>query len=116
MTDDDFLLPASRKFVPVCAIGASAGGVAALEDLFRNIPADLGLAYVVILHLSPDEPSSLDEVLARQTRMPVHQIDSSPILKPNCVYVIPPDRELVIEGDSITARRFTEPRGRRAPH
>ncbi len=47
--------------------------------------------------------------------MPVLQIDDGPTLKPNCVFVIPPDRELVIEGDSVTARPFTEPRGRRAP-
>ncbi len=47
--------------------------------------------------------------------MPVHQVDDTPRLKPNCVYVIPPDRELVIDGDNVTAREFTEPRGRRAP-
>ncbi len=47
--------------------------------------------------------------------MPVNQVADSPSLQPNCVYVIPPDRELVIEGDDITARPFSEPRGRRAP-
>ncbi len=47
--------------------------------------------------------------------MPVLQVDDGPTLRPDCVYVIPPDRELVIEGDSVTARPFTEPRGRRAP-
>ncbi|MBO0145353.1 PAS domain-containing protein [Agrobacterium sp. Ap1] len=103
------------NFVPVCAIGASAGGVAALQAMFRLIPHDLGLAYVVILHLSPDEPSSLREILSVCTRMPVYQIDDTPTLMANCVYVIPPDRELVIDGDSIAARPFTEPRGKRAP-
>ncbi|CAN7692812.1 PAS domain-containing protein [Rhizobium sp. LjRoot98] len=115
MTDEEYLLPANRKFIPVCAIGASAGGVTALQDLLRLVPPDLGLAYVVILHLSPDEPSALSEVLAQHTRMPVHLVGESPKLKPNCVFVIPPDRELVIDGDSITARGFTEPRGQRAP-
>ncbi|MBW9117373.1 PAS domain-containing protein [Rhizobium cauense] len=115
MTDDDFLIPASRKHVPVCAIGASAGGVAALQDLFRNLPSDLGLAYVIILHLSPDEPSALSEVLAQHTRMPVRPIEASPTLRANCVYVIPPDRELVVDGDNVTARPFTEPRAKRAP-
>jgi two-component system CheB/CheR fusion protein len=105
----------SQNFVPVCAIGASAGGVAALQTMFRLIAPDLGLAYVVILHLSPDEPSALREILSVCTRMPVYQIEDTPTLMANCVYVIPPDRELVIEGDSIAARPFTEPRGKRAP-
>lgn len=104
-----------QKFVPVCAIGASAGGVTALQDLLRHVPADLGLAYVVIVHLSPDEPSSLDDVLSVRTRMPVLQVKDKTTLKPDTVYVIPPDRELVIEGDGVTARAFSQPRGHRAP-
>src|SRR4051812_1180586 len=103
------------KFTPVCAIGGSAGGVAALQSLFRLLPADLGLAYVVILHLAPDHPSTLHEILGACTSMSVLQVTDSPTLKPNCVYVIPPDRELVIDGDTITARPFSEPRGKRAP-
>ena len=105
----------SQKFVPVCAIGASAGGIAALQNLFRQLPPDLGFAYVVIIHLPPDYPSALSDILAGCTKMFVLQIEDGPTLKPDCVYVIPPDRELVIEGDSVTARPFTEPRGRRAP-
>ena len=101
--------------VPVCAIGASAGGVSALQNLFRQLPADLGLAYVVILHLSPEQPSALSEILSACTRMDVLQVTDSPKLKPNCVFVIPPDRELVIEGDNLSARPFHEARGRRAP-
>ena len=102
-------------FVPVCGIGASAGGVATLQNLFRLIPDDLDLAYVVILHLSPDYPSALSEIISACTRMPVLQVEDGPTLQRNHVYVIPPDRELVIEGDSVTARAFSEPRGRRAP-
>jgi chemotaxis response regulator CheB len=45
--------PAAKEHVPICAIGASAGGIGALQSLFRQLPTDLGLAYVVILHLSP---------------------------------------------------------------
>src|SRR4051812_33343607 len=107
--------PPSRKFTPICAIGASAGGVAALQTLFRLLPDDLGLAYVVVLHLSPEHPSAMGEILAACTQMTVHQVQDGPKLAPNCVYVIPPDRELVIEGDDARSRPFTEPRGRRAP-
>ncbi len=105
----------AREHVPICAIGASAGGVGALRSLFRQLPEDLGLAYVIIVHLAPRHPSAMAEILSVCTRMPVHQVDDTPQLRPNCVYVIPPDRELVIEGDNVTARKFTEPRGHRAP-
>ena len=104
-----------RDLTPLCAIGASAGGVTALQSLFRLLPDDLGQAYVVILHLSPDHPSVMHDILRTCTRMPVHQVLDGPKLSPNCVYVIPPDRELVISGDEVTSRPFSEPRGRRAP-
>lgn len=100
---------------PVCAIGASAGGVNALQAFFANVRSDLGLAFVVVVHLAPDHPSALSEILATRTTMPVHQVDDSEKLNPNCVYVVPPDRELVIDGDEVTARAFSEPRGRRSP-
>lgn len=100
---------------PVCAIGASAGGVKALQSLFAALQSDLGLAYVVIVHLAPDHPSHLAEILQNCTAMPILQVTDSPQLKPNHVYVIPPDRELVIEGNRIKAREFLEPRGLRAP-
>jgi len=116
MTKDSAdVAPSSNGTVPVCAIGASAGGITALRNLFRQLPDDLGLAYVVIIHLSPEHPSALAEILSACTAMPVHQVMDGPTLTPNCVYVIPPDRELVIEGDSIAARDFTEARGHRAP-
>ena len=105
----------ARRPIPICSIGASAGGLAALRALFGALPGDLGLAYVVIVHLAPDHPSQMDEILSQSTAMPVRQVTDTPHLEPNCVYVIPPDRELVIEGDDVHAREFTEPRGRRAP-
>ncbi|WP_442756563.1 CheR family methyltransferase [Methylocystis sp. JAN1] len=100
---------------PICALGASAGGVNALKSFFSHIRADLGLAYVVIVHLAPDHPSALSEILAAQTRMPVKQIEGAVTIQPNCVYVIPPNRELVINGDDLTARPFTGLKGRRSP-
>lgn len=105
----------AKIHVPICAIGASAGGVGALRSLFRQLPDDLGLAYVVIVHLSPEHPSAMAQILSACTEMPVYQVTDTPELKGNCVYVIPPDRELVIEGDSVTAKEFSEPRGHRAP-
>ena len=100
---------------PVCAIGASAGAVTALKSFFAHVKDDLGVAYVVVVHLSPDHPSVMGEILATQTKMPVTQIEETAKLNPNCVYVIPPNRELVIKGDDVTARPFTALRGRRSP-
>lgn len=105
----------AETLIPVCAIGASAGGLKALQRLFGALDPDLGLAYVVIVHLAPDYPSQLAEILGGVTTMSVNQVSDSPELKPNCVYVIPPDRELVIEDNQITSRVFQEPRGQRAP-
>ena len=105
----------SAAGVPVCAIGASAGGVQALKEFFRHVPDDLGLAYVVVIHLAPDHPSALSDILATVTSMNVLEVKDSPELKPNCVYVIGPDRELVIEGNNIASRPFADPRGKRAP-
>lgn len=104
-----------QPLTPVCAMGASAGGVSALKSFFAHVRNDLGLAYVVIVHLAPNHPSSLSEILATQTRMPVQQVEDSAKLQPNCVYVIPPNRELVITGDDVTARPFTGAKGRRSP-
>jgi two-component system, chemotaxis family, CheB/CheR fusion protein len=101
--------------LPVCAIGASAGGVRALQDFFGKIGDDLGLAYVVVVHLAPDHPSQLSAILGGRTRMPVEQVDDAPRLRPNCVYVIAPDRELVIEGETLASRLISEPRSRRSP-
>jgi two-component system CheB/CheR fusion protein len=103
------------QVTPVCAIGTSAGGVEALQKFFQLLPTDLGLAYVVILHLAPDQPSALGEILSNRTRMPVVQVTSSAVLRRDAVFVIPPDRELVINGEQLIARPFGEPRGRRVP-
>jgi two-component system, chemotaxis family, CheB/CheR fusion protein len=99
----------------ICAIGASAGGVRALLDFFGAIDTDLGLSYVIVIHLAPDHPSQLNTILAGRTRMPVEQVENAVRLRPNCVYVIAPDTELVLEGSNLAARHITEPRSKRAP-
>jgi two-component system, chemotaxis family, CheB/CheR fusion protein len=84
-------LPA-RAVTPVCAIGASAGGVGALQEFFERIGNDLGLAYVVIIHLAPDHPSALSEILASRNSMPVRQVEDKAKLEANHVFVIPSSR------------------------
>ena len=115
MTDSQTNAVMAPDLPPICAIGASAGGVRALQDFFSAIDDDLGLSYVVVIHLSPDHPSQLGAILAGRTKMPVEQVEHTLKLQPNCVYVIAPDRELAIESDNLAARPITEPRSKRAP-
>jgi two-component system CheB/CheR fusion protein len=106
---------AELPLMPVCAIGASAGGVQALSSFFGHIRDDLGLAYVVIMHLDPTHPSELVSILQQHTRMRVEEVTALSELRPNCIYMIPPDRELLIDGNNVAARPFDAPRGSRAP-
>src|SRR3954462_12611963 len=89
----------------VVGIGASAGGLAALRTLFSRMPPNPGYACVVVVHLSPEHDSHLVELLQPYTQMPVQQVRRTIPLKPNHVYVIPPNANL----DSIdTHLRLSE--------
>src|SRR5262249_18563967 len=72
---------------PTVAIGSSAGGVSGLQTLFERMPADLGVAFVVVAHLEPSHPSELVPILQRRTSMPVRQVEETEPLQPNCVFV-----------------------------
>jgi two-component system, chemotaxis family, CheB/CheR fusion protein len=76
---------------PVVAVGASAGGIEAYVELLTGTPANTGMAFVFIPHLSADHKSHLVEILARHTSMPVNQIVDAEVCKPNHVYVLPPN-------------------------
>lgn len=90
-----------RRF-PIVGLGASAGGIEALERFFRPFPAEPGLAFVVITHLSPTHPSHMREILARFTPMTVRTADDGLELKPNEIVVITEDTILDIEGEDRT--------------
>ncbi len=96
-------------------IGASAGGVAALQHFFQAIPPDTGAAYVVIVHLEPNFTSELADILGRIAHMPVQQVNRKVPLEPNKIYVIPPNRKLLVTNHEIATLPFDEPRGRRSP-
>ena len=78
----------------IVGIGASAGGLEALSTLFPNLPRDLGLAYVVVQHLSPTYRSMLAQLLGRETPMPVHDIEDGVRPQGNTVYITPPNRNV----------------------
>ena len=85
----------------VVGIGASAGGLEALERFFRAMPVDSGMAFVVIQHLSPDFKSLMDELLERFTRMPAIPVAERERIRPNTIYLLPPKKDMVIEGDEL---------------
>lgn len=80
----------------VVGIGASAGGLIALESFFRNMPSDSGLAFVVVQHLSPDFKSLMDELLARYTEMAIHKVADGIQVEVNAIYLIPARNDMVM--------------------
>ncbi len=89
---------------PIVGVGASAGGLEALQQLLRALPVDTGMAFVVVQHLSPGRKSGLSEILARATKMKVCEVDEAcgePEVEPDHVYVIPPGRDMTIEGGKL---------------
>jgi two-component system CheB/CheR fusion protein len=99
----------------IVAIGASAGGIPALQSFFEGIPQNTGATFIVVLHLDPQHRSELSSVVAARTKMPVIQVEKRARLEPNHVYVIPPDRRLQVIGHELSAIEFDEPRGQRLP-
>jgi two-component system CheB/CheR fusion protein len=94
---------AQRSTAPLCivGIGASAGGLDALERFFDNLPKATGMAFVVIQHLSPDFRSMMDELLARHTDLPVQLVKDHMPVEADCVYLIPPGKEMIITGGRL---------------
>src|ERR1044072_3725387 len=101
--------------ITVVGIVASAGGLKALQEFFEALPSDTGMAYVVITHLHPEHESHLAELLQTHTHMQVSQVNGLMSVERNRIYVIPPNRRLLMEDSQINTAEFKEPRGLRAP-
>ena len=99
----------------IVGIGASAGGVQALQALFGALPEHTGAAFVVVVHLDPQHQSELPSILALRTKMPVIQVARTETLQADHVYVIPPNHRLNLDDGSISALPFDEPHGQRSP-
>jgi two-component system CheB/CheR fusion protein len=107
-TDNDSLFT-------VVGIGASAGGLEALEEFFINIPANSPHAFVVIQHLDPDHIGIMPELLQRVTTMKVHQATDGLKVLNNCVYIIPPNKSMSFLNGSLYLFEPVETRGLRLP-
>jgi two-component system, chemotaxis family, CheB/CheR fusion protein len=86
---------------PIVGIGASAGGIDAFHSFFNHMPADCGMAFVILLHLPADRKSMLTDILARWTPMRVTDAEDQMRLEPNCVYVPPPHALVTVVGERL---------------
>ncbi|PKP46048.1 MAG: chemotaxis protein CheB [Bacteroidetes bacterium HGW-Bacteroidetes-11] len=100
---------------PIVGIGASAGGLEALEQFLSNVPLNSGMAYIVIQHLDPTQKGFLTELLQRITKMEVHLAEDRMAIAPNCVYVIPPNKSMSILKRRLLLFEPIEARGLRLP-
>ncbi|MFO8235476.1 MAG: CheR family methyltransferase [Bacteroidales bacterium] len=100
---------------PIVGIGASAGGLEALEQFLGNVSEDSGLAYVVIQHLDPTQKGMLPELLQRLTKINVFQAKDGIVVQPNCVYVIPPNKNMSVLNGVLYLFDQKKTRGLRLP-
>lgn len=93
--------PKSMGNFPIVAIGASAGGLEAMMELLQHLPADTGMAFIYVQHLSPDHKSMLTEILSKKTEMKVQEIDDMDKIEPNSVFVIPYNKGIEVSDGRI---------------
>lgn len=101
--------------VPVTGIGASAGGIGALEGLLPLLPRDAGVAYVVVQHMDPHHDSVLPSLLGKVSQLPVVVIEDRMRLEPDQVHILPPNATLAVADGHLHLATPTEPRGQRTP-
>jgi chemotaxis response regulator CheB len=106
--------PRSSSF-PIVGLGASAGGLEALEQFFAQVPKSSGIGFVVVQHLDPTRKGIMAELLQRNTRMNVTQIKDGMKVQPDHVYVIPPNRDLSILRGELHLLEPAARRGLRLP-
>jgi len=106
--------PAGVAF-PIVGIGASAGGLEALEQFLGRVPVDSGMAFVIVQHLDPTRKGIMPELLQRATGMKVIQVKDRTPVRPDCVYVIPPNKNMSILNGVLHLLEPTAPRGLRLP-
>lgn len=108
-------LNAENRVLPIVGIGASAGGLEALELFIANIPLESGMSFVIVQHQDPTHKGTIAEILQRHTRLPVYLIENKMQVLPNCIYFIPPGFDLSIKNDVLYLLKPLAPRGLRLP-
>jgi chemotaxis response regulator CheB len=98
------------KIFPIVCLGGSAGGLDAYIRLLKCMPADMGVAIVIVNHMTR-VPTQLHEILRRFTRMPVELITENLLIKPDHVFIIPSNRDLHVDGEVFHLKPISKPRG-----
>jgi len=108
---------AAAENFPIVGIGASAGGLAAFEMFFSGMPTNSnpGMAFVLVQHLAPDHTSILTDLIRRYTRMQVFEVTDGMTVQPDCVYIIPPNRDMAFINGTLQLLEPAAPRGQRLP-
>jgi len=114
---EDGAAPQPDQAFPIVGIGASAGGLSAFEAFFSGMPTekDPGMAFVLVQHLSPDHKSILTDLVKRYTRMQVFEVTDGMTVRPNCAYIIPPNRDMALMNGTLHLLEPSAPRGMRLP-
>ena len=100
---------------PIVGIGASAGGLEALETFFKAMPHDAGIAFVIVVHLDPTHVSILAQLLQKHSRMPICQVEDGVAMERDHVYIIPPNKDLTILGSTLHLMPIVQRRGTNLP-
>ena len=107
--------PLAGESFAIIGIGTSAGGLEALEHFLGHVPKGSGLAFVIVQHLDPTRKGIMPELLQRTTGMKVFQVKDRTLVQPNCVYVIPPNKDMSILHGVLHLLEPVSPRGLRLP-
>ena len=112
-TLDNIIPTHGYTMVPMVGLGGSAGSIVALREFFGAMPADSGMAFVVVLHLAPEHESTLPDLLGRTTKMRVVQASQGVKVEANCVYVIPPGKHLTADDGQLRLTDLQKSPGKR---
>lgn len=110
--------PAGESGFPIVGIGASAGGLAAFESFFSGMPVagdGPGMAFVLVQHLAPDHKSILADLIRSHTRMEVFVVEDGMKVRPNCIYILPPNHDIAILENRLQLLEASAPHGHRMP-
>src|SRR5882672_4019608 len=94
-----------RNGFPIVGVGASAGGLKAFQQLLEHLPAEPGMAFVLIPHLAPSHESMMSAILQKSSKMPIQEVTEGVAVRPNHVYIIPPNTTLSLSEGKLHAAR-----------
>jgi two-component system CheB/CheR fusion protein len=108
-------VPTEERSFPIVGMGASAGGLEAFEQFFKNMPPDSGMAFILVPHLDPTHTSIMPDLLKKYTNMKVIQAEDGVKVQPDSVYIIPPNKDMAILNGTLQLMEPTEARDQRLP-